>query len=83
MQELRGTVTAESEYEKLRLPSGNEDVEPAAPPAHAVLGVDRDADAETVRDAWRERVKEAHPDNGGTQEQLRRVHDAKEAMLDG
>jgi len=83
MQELRGTVTAESEYEKLRLPSGDDDVEAAAPPAHAILGVDRDADEHAVKAAWREKLKEVHPDHGGSQEQYRRVNEAKEAMLDG
>ena len=81
MQELRGTVTAESEYQKLRLPSGDEDAVAAAPPAHMVLGVEPDASAKEIHDAWRERVKETHPDNGGTAEQVQRVHDAKEAML--
>lgn len=85
MQEQRGTVTAESEYDKLRLPSGDEDVEAAAPPAHAVLGVDRDASNQEIRDDWRERVKETHPDQNddSTKEALKRVHDAKEEMLDG
>jgi len=83
MQEQRGTVTAESEYEKLRLPSGDDDVEAAAPPAHAVLEVDRDASEAEINAAWREKMKEVHPDHGGSEEQLKRVNDAKEAMLDG
>lgn len=82
MQEKRGTVTAESEYEKLRLPSGDEDATAAEPPAHAVLGVDRDASEAEVREAYRERLKETHPDHGGTQEQFKRVKNAKEAILD-
>lgn len=83
MQEKRGTVTAESEYEKLRLPSGDEDPVVADPPAHAVLGLDRDASPTEIEDAWRERVKEAHPDHGGTEEHVQRVHEAKEKMLNG
>jgi len=82
MQEQRGTVTAESEYEKLRLPSGEDDVTAAEPPATAVLGVDRDASAEEIQAAYRRRVKETHPDQGGSEEQLQRVRDAKEALLD-
>lgn len=81
MQENRGTVTAESEYQKLRLPSGDEDVVAAEPPAYVVLGVDRDASPEEIKDAWRDRVKETHPDYGGSQEQIQRVHDAKVEML--
>lgn len=83
MQEQRGTVTAESEYSKLRLPSGDEDVEAAAPPAHAVLGVDRDAAETEIHAAWRDKMTEVHPDHGGSQEELKRVNEAKEAMLDG
>lgn len=81
MQEQRGTVTAESEYEKLRLPNGDEEATAATPPAHAVLGVDRDATDEEVREAYRERIKETHPDNGGSEEQFSRVKDAKEELL--
>lgn len=83
MQEQRGTVTAESEYEKLRLPSGDEDTVVADPPAHVVLGVEPDADTQTVKDAYSERIKPAHPDHGGSQEEVERVRTAKEAMLNG
>ena len=82
MQEQRGTVTAESEYKKLRLPSGDEDVEAAEPPAHAILGVDRDADREEIKQAFRDRAKETHTDAGGSTEQFKRVKRAKEEMLD-
>ena len=81
MQEQRGTVTAQSEYEKLRLPSGDDDVTAAEPPAHAVLGVDRDASDGEIKRAYRERMKETHPDHGGTEEQFKRVKRAKEALL--
>jgi len=82
MQEQRGTVTAESEYEKLRLPSGEEDATAADPPPHAVLGVDSDASAEEVRAAFRERAKETHADAGGSSEAFKRVKRAKEELLD-
>ena len=82
MQEQRGTVTAESEYEKLRLPSGDEDaVAAAAPPAHVVLGVDPDASEDEIVAAWREKMMTAHPDQGGSEEEVDRVTEAKEAML--
>jgi len=80
MQEQRGTVTAESEYDKLRLPSGDE-ASAADPPAHKVLGVDRDASDDEVRAAFRERAKETHADAGGDTEAFKRVKRAKEAML--
>jgi hypothetical protein len=82
MDEQRGTVTAKSEYDKYRLPSGEEDATAATPPAHAVLGVERGASDAEVKAAYRERIKEVHPDNGGTQEQFERVQNAKEALLD-
>jgi len=83
MQEQRGTVTAQSEYEKLRLPSGDEDAVAGEPPAHAVLGVDRDPDPDEVREAFRSRVGDVHPDNGGDVEQFKRVKQARDELLDG
>jgi ferredoxin len=41
-----------------------------------VLGVDPDADDGEIVDAYRTRVKQAHPDHGGTVEEFRRVQDA-------
>lgn len=80
MQEQRGTVTGQSEYDKLRLPSG--DAEPADPPPHAVLGVDRDANREEIKAAYRERAKETHTDQGGSEEEFKRVERAKEQLLE-
>lgn len=80
MQEQRGTVTAQSEYEKLRLPSGNG--EAASPPPHKVLGVDADASDHEIQQAYRERVKETHTDQGGDAEAFKRVQRAKEQLLE-
>jgi hypothetical protein len=80
MQEQRGTVTAESEYQKLRLPSGDEETVAAAPAAHDVLGVDRDATQAEIRAAYKDRLKEVHPDQGGSAEALERVQDAYEVL---
>ncbi|WP_276257173.1 J domain-containing protein [Halomontanus rarus] len=82
MQEQRGTVTAESEYEKLRLPSADDAVA-ADPPAYAVLGVDPDADQSAIRAAYRERVMETHPDRGGDEDEFMCVERAKETLLEG
>jgi len=83
MQEQRGTVTAESEYQKLRLPSG-EDAETiaAAPPAHEVLGVAPDAPESVVKGAYRELLKERHPDHGGSREEFEQLQDARDTLLD-
>ena len=82
MQEQRGTVTAESEYQKLRLPSAD-DVVATEPSPYAVLDVDPDASSEEIRDAYRERVKVAHPDRGGSEREFQRVQTAYQALSSG
>jgi len=52
------------------------------PSPHEVLGVDDDADKETVERAYRKRVKEVHPDAGGSTEAFKRVQHAYRAMTD-
>jgi hypothetical protein len=64
-----------------RLPFEVADVEPAAPsdPVTAAferLGLSPGADADAVRSAYRRKIKEAHPDHGGDQEEFRRVREA-------
>jgi len=56
-------------------PGGDGDEE-AVGAAYAVLGLPPDADGETVRSAYRERVKEVHPDHGGDEEAFKRLQDA-------
>jgi ferredoxin len=46
-----------------------------------VLGVDRDADDAEIERAYRERVKDAHPDHGGSQREFQRVRRAYEAAV--
>jgi ferredoxin len=48
-----------------------------------VLGVDPGADPETVETAYRRRVKETHPDHGGSAEAFRRVRRAYGAIESG
>jgi hypothetical protein len=50
-------------------------VDPASA-AFAVLGLPSGASAREVTDAYRERVKRAHPDHGGDHEEFERVRDA-------
>ncbi len=82
MQEQRGTVTAESEYQKLRLPSGDEDAVVGRQPPHEVLGVSPDAPEAVVKGAARSLKAEHHPDTGDDEEQFKRVVEAEEAMLE-
>ena len=48
-----------------------------------VLGVAEDADDAVVKRAYRERVKDTHPDQGGSTEQFQRVRTAYEAINSG
>ena len=48
-----------------------------------ILGVDPDADEAEIVDAYRERVKETHPDQGGSPEAFRRVKTAFERIENG
>lgn len=48
-----------------------------------VLSVDTDADAEEIREAYRERVKDAHPDHGGSAREFQLVRAAYEEIKDG
>jgi len=48
-----------------------------------VLGIPPDADDGEIVDAYRERVKEAHPDQGGSTEEFQAVKDAYERLQNG
>ncbi|QLD90186.1 2Fe-2S iron-sulfur cluster binding domain-containing protein [Natronomonas salina] len=48
-----------------------------------VLGVEPDADEEAIEHAYRSRVKESHPDHGGSPEEFKRVRAAYEAIVAG
>jgi hypothetical protein len=56
-------------------PDEEEDVAPDDT-AFAVLGLPRTASEAEVRRAYREKVKEAHPDHGGDEEEFKRVREA-------
>ena len=87
LMENRPVQTGESEFANARLPPAEQDDvvvagagEHEAP--HEILGVAPDAPDEVVRSAYRALVKDAHPDNGGSQREFRRLEEAKEVMLD-
>ncbi|WP_058366916.1 2Fe-2S iron-sulfur cluster-binding protein, partial [Haloparvum sedimenti] len=48
-----------------------------------VLGIESDADDREVERAYREAVKETHPDHGGTLEEFQLVRTAYERITDG
>ncbi|KAF8520012.1 hypothetical protein BU17DRAFT_75824 [Hysterangium stoloniferum] len=47
---------------------------------YKVLGVSRDADARTIKKAYRKAAKSSHPDKGGTQAQMAAVNEAYEVL---
>jgi hypothetical protein len=47
---------------------------------YQVLGVDPDASDDEVRDAYRDKVQELHPDQGGDEEAFSRVNEAYERV---
>ena len=49
--------------------------------ARAILGVDREADADTIRAAHRRLVTAVHPDKGGSAELTRRINAARDSLL--
>ncbi len=56
---------------------------PAAVQAADVLGVDPDADESAIRSAYRERIKQVHPDtDGGDEAQFKRVREAYEILAE-
>ena len=48
--------------------------------ARRTLGVDADASQSEVKAAYRDRVKETHPDSGGDEEEFKRVNSAYEPL---
>ncbi len=83
--EQRPVVTGESEFANARLPPGEDETAVVGrEPPHEVLGLEPDADDCEVRAAFREQVKEVHPDTeDGSRAAFDRVRDARDAMLGG
>ena len=84
----RPVRTAQDEFASARLPPGDDEEAIVAGnglerDAHAVLGVAPDAPDAVVKGAYRELLKERHPDHGGTQAEVTELNRAKEQMLDG
>jgi len=66
-----------------REPSGDGGVRTLAPrerEACETLGIDTDADVEAIKHAYREQVKETHPDHGGDEAAFKRVRWAYEYL---
>ncbi|TYL37601.1 molecular chaperone DnaJ [Natronococcus pandeyae] len=78
--EQRPVVTGESEFANARLPPADEEPIAAEIPPHEILDVAPNASESETRRAFRDKIKDAHPDNGGSTAEFRRIKDAKEAM---
>ena len=79
--ENRPVTTGASEFANARLPSGDEEALVGEPPAHAVLDVAPEATPDEIEAAYRERVREVHPDHGGSQAAFQRVQRARDTLL--
>lgn len=51
-------------------------------PSHEVLDISPDASVVEVRQAARERLKETHPDHGGSRPEFQRILAARDRMLE-
>lgn len=49
---------------------------------YEVLGVEKDADPAKVKRAYRRRAEKAHPDKGGSDEEMAEVNQAYEVLSD-
>jgi len=49
--------------------------------AREILGVSPDADAHAIKAAYRDKMKQAHPDVGGSDEEAARVKQARDLLL--
>lgn len=80
-----GVATVGSEFATQALPTGEEDVVVAGAgrSPHDVLSVSEDAPEATVKGAYRELLKERHPDHGGSKAEFRQLQQAKETLLGG
>jgi hypothetical protein len=67
-----------------RRPNAGPSTGPSRQEAYRTLGLDPGADEEAVRSAYRERVKEVHPDRpAGDEDEFKRVNRAYERLTDG
>ena len=49
--------------------------------SYDILGIDEDADEAEIKQAFRRRALETHPDKGGDEEEFKRVREAYESLI--
>ena len=47
-----------------------------------ILGVDQNADQETIKKVYRQKAKEFHPDKGGDETMFKKISEAYEVLVD-
>jgi hypothetical protein len=84
MRGNRPVVTGSSQFAAARLPPGDEEREAvvARQPPHEILGVAPDAPEAVVKAAAKQLKKEHHPDQGGDEEQFKRIVRAEEELIE-
>jgi DnaJ-domain-containing protein 1 len=84
MRGNRPVVTGSSQFAAARLPPGDEEREAVVTrqPPHEILGVAPDAPETVVKAAAKQLKKEHHPDQGGDEEQFKRIVRAEEELIE-
>ena len=49
--------------------------------SYEILGIDRDADEDEIKRAFRKKVLEVHPDKGGSNEEFIKIREAYECLI--
>ena len=49
--------------------------------SHSILDINKNATDSEIKSAYREKIKEHHPDNGGERDKLIQIINAKEDLL--
>ena len=83
MRDQRAVTTGQAGFAAAALPGPDDDIVVAGAaetPAHEVLGVAPDASDAEVERAFREQAKERHADVGGSNEEMVKLQQAREAM---
>lgn len=79
---LSWLLTGSDETEVEESDEDDEDGDLNLDTAHAILGTTPESSDVEIKQAYRKRVKQAHPDQGGSSEQLSLVKDARNTLVE-
>jgi hypothetical protein len=78
-----GFSTDQRQQHRRRTSATGTRMDPTTAQAYDILGLDPDADEATIKRAYRERVKDVHPDTeSGSEEEFKRVNNAYERLTE-